>query len=158
MKRLAELCYRRRRFVVLGWIAVLIGLIFLSTAAGGEFRTEFSLPGSESQRGLDLLEERGASDRSGISAQIVFQSAAGVDDATVRQTMEDLFVEIQAAVENASIRSPYDPENSFQIGSDGTIAYAELNLGDRGQEQYLDDAERIKEIWRDVNVAGLRIE
>lgn len=158
MRGLGSFCYRRRRFVLLGWIAVLVGLIFLSAVAGGDFRTEFSLPGSESQRAFDLLEERGASDRSGELAQIVFRSEAGLGDPEVRRTMEEFFSELVAAIENSSIRSPYEPENSFQISPGGDLAYAELTLGDRSQEQYLRDADRIKEIWSEIELAGLQVE
>jgi RND superfamily putative drug exporter len=54
MRGLAELCYRRRWFVVGGWVLLLVGLWMLSSAFGGKFRTEFELPDSESARALEL--------------------------------------------------------------------------------------------------------
>ena len=62
MKYLARFCYARRRFVVIGWLLLLAGVFLLSFGFGGEPRTEFQLPGSESQQAIDLLEERLASE------------------------------------------------------------------------------------------------
>ena len=56
MKNLARFCYTRRRLVLVAWIVVLVGLFALSGAIGGEYKTEFKLPGSESQAAVDLLE------------------------------------------------------------------------------------------------------
>jgi len=66
MRPLAQLCYHRRRYVVIGWIALLVGVFALSIGYGGEPRTEFQLPGSESQKAVDLLEERGVNERTGF--------------------------------------------------------------------------------------------
>ena len=115
MRGLARFCYSKRRFVFIGWIVLLVGLFGISTAVSGEFRTDFELPGSESQEALDLLEGRGASDRTGISGQIVFLADQGIDDAAVRQRMEQFFSDIEASVAEVSVNSPYDRANAFQI-------------------------------------------
>ena len=158
MRALARLCYAKRWFVLVAWIVFLVLLWGIASAAGGKYRTDFELPGSESQDALDLLEERGAADRTGISTQIVFRAEQGLDDPEVRATMEKFFADISGQIENVSIASPYDPANAFQIAADGDLAYAELNLGDREQEEYVDDGEAIKEIWSEIELEGLQIE
>ena len=60
MKGLASFCYRKRRYVIVAWILLLVGLSAISAAFAGQFRTEFELPDSESARALDLMQERGA--------------------------------------------------------------------------------------------------
>jgi RND superfamily putative drug exporter len=158
MRKLADFCYRKRRLVVAGWIALLIGLFVLSGAVAGKFRTEFELPDSESARALDLLEERGSNSRTGFSGQIVFEAEQGVNDPAVRTTMEKFFADISAVLEGEEILSPYNPENSHQVSSDAKVAYAELNLSNRDQEQFVDDAEAVKDIWREVQLQGLQVE
>ena len=49
MRSIARFCYEKRWFVVVGWIILLFGLFAISNALGGKYRTEFKLPGSESQ-------------------------------------------------------------------------------------------------------------
>jgi RND superfamily putative drug exporter len=158
MKRLAQFSYDRRRIVLAGWIALLVALFALSAAFAGEFRSKFGLPGSESQAGFDLLEERGIAERTGFSGQIVFRAEQGVNDPAVRQTMESFFTDIKGSLDGAEIVSPYDPQNAHQIAPDGTVAFAEINLSDRPNEQYVRDGEAVKEIWREINTPGLQVE
>jgi RND superfamily putative drug exporter len=158
MRSLAEFFYRRRRYVVVGWVILLVGLFGISTATGGQYRTEFELPDSESARAIDLLEERGVSERTGFPGQIVFRAENGVNDPTVRQTMEAFFAKVEDALEGEQLLSPYDPRYAYQISQDGTIAYAELNLSDRENEQYLADGKTVRALWRQIDQEGLQVE
>lgn len=54
LRRLAGLCYHRRRSVLAAWV-VLLTLTGLAGAAAGEFDNNFDLPGSESQDVFNLL-------------------------------------------------------------------------------------------------------
>ncbi|HLF77015.1 MAG TPA: MMPL family transporter [Dehalococcoidia bacterium] len=154
MRSLANFCYDRRRYVLAGWILLLVGLFALSGAFAGEFKTEFKLPGSESQAAVDLLKEKGVSERTGFAGQVVVRSDQGVNNATTRQTLEKFLSEIKSSVEGLQVNSPYDAANAHQISSDGKIAFAELNFSDRDNEQYFDDAEVIKDLHKDL-VASL---
>ncbi len=158
MKSIAQFCYRRRRYVIVGWILLLVGVFALSTAFKGEFSTEFKLPGSESQNALDLLEKSGVKERTGVQGQVVFEAEQGVDDPVVRQAIEGLLADIRSEVPEVETVSPYEPGKEYQIADNGKIAYAELNFSDRNWEAYLDDADVIKDLRDDVNVQGLRIE
>jgi RND superfamily putative drug exporter len=159
MQAIAEFCYRRRWFVVGGWVLLLVGLFALSSAIGGEYRTEFELPDSESAQAIDLLEERGVTERTGFPGQIVFQAEQGVNDPAVRQTMEGFFAQVTDALEGDSLQSPYDPQYAYQISQDGTIAYAELNLSDRENEQYLEDGKTVRGLKDQLETPeGLQVE
>jgi RND superfamily putative drug exporter len=160
MRGIADFCYRRRRLVVVGWFALLIGLTIISAAAAGKYRTEFKLPDSESARALDLLEERGSDTRQGGSGQFVFQydGQGGVNNPQVKATMEKFFSDVGNVVEGTEIVSPYDPANSFQISKDGKTAYAEINFANREQSQFIKDADAIKELKKEVQVDGLKFE
>ncbi|HEY2282678.1 MAG TPA: hypothetical protein VGH60_03910, partial [Solirubrobacteraceae bacterium] len=46
---------RHRRTVLIGWIVVLVVSLGISRAVGSSFSTNFSLPGTDSQRATDLL-------------------------------------------------------------------------------------------------------
>ena len=65
LQSLARTMYRRRRFVVVAWIVVLVGAFAIANALGGAFHTQFKLPGSESQAAFDLLQRSGFRDRDG---------------------------------------------------------------------------------------------
>ena len=89
--QLALLSYRRRRLILGGWVILVVALLAAANFAGGVFKTEFKLPGSESQQAVDILKDKGFSARAGVESQIVFASDQGVDDPAVRQAMEGLF-------------------------------------------------------------------
>lgn len=158
MQSLARFCFRRRWAVLISWIVLLIACFAISGAFGAAFRTDFTLPGSESQEATDLLEESGFGNRAGIQAQIVFQAEQGVDDPAVQKALENLFAEVAASVPDATVVSPYSPEGARQISQDGTIAYAEVNLAERPIEEYLDAADQIRDYREQVAVSGLTIE
>jgi putative drug exporter of the RND superfamily len=160
MRSIAKFCYRRRRYILAGWVALLVGLFASSAAFGQEFTTEFKLPGSESQEALDRLEASGVAERTGIQGQLVFQADQGVSDQAVREEMESFFAEIDShpEIDGLEIVSPYEPGNEHQIAESGKIAYAELNFSDRDYDDYVADADVIKELGNDVGVEGLRVE
>ncbi len=158
LKSLARGCYRKRRLVLVVWVLLLIGLNALSSTVGGTFRTDFSLPGSESQEALDILGTHGFMSRTGEQAQIVFESDQRVDDPAVKQTMEGLLAAVEAQVPGSTVTSPYDPGGERQIAEGGTIAYAEVNMAERSQEDYLEAAEQIRELREQVQEPHLRIE
>jgi RND superfamily putative drug exporter len=86
---------------------------------GGEFSSDFSLPGSESQRGLDLLEERFPA-RAGAEADLLFKDERGITSPEVRAVAERTINELKANPNVAEIESPFD--NPMFISQDGTIA------------------------------------
>jgi RND superfamily putative drug exporter len=162
MRRLARFCYHHRRLVVGTWVLVLVGLIALANVAGGVFKVDFALPGSESQRAVDILEANGFGSRTGEQAQIVFEAQQGVDDPEVQATMEELFAAIPTVVDDVGIVSPYSEEGARQIATTGDlagkVAYAELNFSDRESSDYADDADAIDELRSAIDVDGLRVE
>ena len=74
--------------------------------AGGATSTDFSVPGSESQRAFDLLRERFPS-RSGDTADIVVRADAGVAGAEVRSRLESLFSVVGDVEHVIGLASPY---------------------------------------------------
>src|SRR5919106_2487286 len=94
LQRLARWCYHRRWAVLGAWIVLLIALSGLNGAFGGVFRDEFSLPGSESQDAVDLLEEHDFGNQAGFGGQVVAQNPDGFDDPEVRSELDGLFLRL----------------------------------------------------------------
>src|SRR3990172_10537519 len=123
LERWARFTHRRRGFVIASWIVFLVSLVFALTRFGGEFSTEFSLPGSESQRAFDLLQDRFPS-RAGGDASIVFEAPAGIE--TSRPAIETALGELAALPNVAEIESPFASPGF--ISDDGTIARAVMHF------------------------------
>lgn len=157
-RSITSFCYRRRRLVVGGWVALIIVLFGLSQMLGGPYKTDFKLPGSESQQAVDILQANGFADRAGNEGQVVFQDARGINDPAVKTAMTGLFAKVQSEVSNVSVTSPYDTAGTRQVATNGQVAYATVNFGDRTQEGYLSAANEIKTLRDQVNVPGLKVE
>jgi RND superfamily putative drug exporter len=158
LKRIARICYRRRWRVLAAWVVFLVGVSVVSSAAGGVFRNEFSLSGSESKQAQTFLEDRGFSERAGYTGHVVYTADHGVADPAVRQAMEQLFARIERTVPRTQVVSPYSQEGARQISRNGRIAYADLNFADRSDAAFQDAADKVKAGAETVKVSGLRIE
>ncbi|MFE3475311.1 MMPL family transporter [Streptomyces bacillaris] len=72
--RTGEWCARHFVTVLVLWVAALAGLQVLQHAYGGDYSDDFSLPGTQSQDGLDVLKAH-APQAGGYSAQVVLHDA-----------------------------------------------------------------------------------
>src|SRR5215467_7498567 len=114
LQALAAWCHRRRRLVVVLWIAAVVAIAALGSTAGSTFSQVFSLNDTESARAAALLETRFPA-RAGDEGQIVFAHRGGVTDAAVQARLDDLFKEVARVPHVTSIASPYATDGARQI-------------------------------------------
>src|SRR5215510_15850965 len=104
--RLAGVAYRRRRVVILGWLAAFAVVIGLSAAFAGAFAADYSAPGSDSKQAQDLLKQRFPV-QAGDTVNVVVRSAAGVTDPSVRSNVMALLRELGGMPHVAAVEDPY---------------------------------------------------
>ncbi len=179
--RIGSFCVRRRRLVVALWIGALVILGALSGIIGSDVHTEFDLPDVESRAGFDILDNSFGGFGAGATGTIVFQSADGFENPTVRADIDKFLNEVDD-LDNTTVTSPFappteDPQAALAIMSrflgdnfdpttlagqsrmseDGTIAYAEVELpGKVDQAESADFAKAVEDLAPDM--AGVRIE
>lgn len=78
LKRIARTSFHRRKLVLTAWVLLIVALNLLNVTAGGTFKTDFGLPGSEGQEAIDILSGHGFGDFTG-SAGIAPAHANGKD-------------------------------------------------------------------------------
>ena len=148
--RLGQRTARRARAVVGLWLLVLVVVGGAAALFGGELRDEFSIPGTESQEGLDVLDTR-FPEVSGASGQIVFQAPRGEKIADSRAQVQDVVKELEDVDHVLLVADPFDKQNApLAISEDGRHALAQVQL-DAPVEQ-LDPAvvEEVEEVATDV--------
>jgi len=123
--RLADLAYRRRGRTVLAWVAALLIALGLAAALGGEYTADYSAPGSDSSRALDLLETKFPAQASD-TVDVVVRADAGVDDPAARADIGALLAELGAVAHVAGVDDPY--ANPGSIAADGETLVAHLRL------------------------------
>jgi RND superfamily putative drug exporter len=123
----------RNKWKVLGaWFAFLVIFGGIAFSLQGEFNDRFTLPGADSQKAYDLLEEKFPA-QSGEQATIVFQSDQGLTSPEVQAQITATLDEVAAMPEVAGINdSPLThPSN---LSADGTIGYATVQFKDLAAE------------------------
>jgi RND superfamily putative drug exporter len=140
------------------WVVALVSAIFLAGAAGGDYSSDFSLPGADSQKAFDLLEER-FPQVAGDTADIVFKADKGINDPEVKQAMESLFGKITKVDRVVGIDSPYAPAGAGQVSQDGKIAFATVHFEHVKNEVVpIEVANEIKDLATASQFDGLVIE
>ncbi|MGF0174607.1 MMPL family transporter [Streptomyces sp. Marseille-Q5077] len=122
--RVGRLAFRRRWYVALVWAAVLAAVGLGALKAPGAVDEEFSMPGIESQKAFDLMEERfpGAT-ADGATARVVFVAPGGekVTAAENKKAVEDAVAELG---DGSQVASAVDPFRAQAVSKDGTTAYS----------------------------------
>src|SRR5687767_10095249 len=90
LARLADLSYRRRGRMVVGWIVATIVIIGVGSSLAGEYKADYNTPGSESKAASDLT-ERAFDGYSGQEIYVVWKNEDGVDQPAVEQKLDDFF-------------------------------------------------------------------
>ncbi|MFI5800573.1 MMPL family transporter [Streptomyces sp. NPDC051677] len=97
---LGRLAFRRRRLFLMGWIVVLAAVGIGSASVSGTTTDDFSLPGTQSQKAIDLLgKEFPQASAGGATAQVVFEAPKGqkLTDAGNKSEINALVAELKAA-------------------------------------------------------------
>jgi RND superfamily putative drug exporter len=157
LERLARWSYTHRWRMLVIWVVALVAIIFLGSAAGGAYSNNFSLPGAESQKALDLLKARFPA-RSGDTADVVFRADAGVTDPQVRGRMQALFEQISGLPHVDEIASPYGPQGASRISRDGKIAFATIQFDVAAADVSKAEVQQILDLGKRADGPGLQIE
>ncbi len=157
--RLGEFCVRRRGWVVVAWVVVLVLGGAATGAVGDNFRSEFGLPDVESKAGFDILQSSFGGQGAGETGNIVFESTDGFSDAERAAATE--FLDGVAALDRTTVVSPFAPGGEVQIspvpGVAGTIAFATVEVeGELDRDEAEEFGARITDLAPQVD--GLRVE
>jgi RND superfamily putative drug exporter len=149
--RLGRGAVRRRRLTLLAWAVVALGVIAAAQAGGGRTSDQFDIPGVESQRALDMLEEEFPA-AAGTSAQLVFTVEDGSPAATLSDPAPARAVD--AALADAAAQPDVGAVGELQRSADDRIAYADVQY-DRPSEDIRDRAyERLEATAESTNRSG----
>ncbi|MFE4721009.1 MMPL family transporter, partial [Streptomyces sp. NPDC056728] len=124
--KLGRLSFRRRRYVALLWVLLLGGIGYASSAAPAPPADSFSMPGTDSQRAFDLLDERfPAASAEGATARVVIRAPEGekITDPAAKAEVNQL---VAALGEGPQVAGVADPYKANAVSKDGTTAYASV--------------------------------
>jgi RND superfamily putative drug exporter len=125
---LSRWCAGHARLVLGCWLAVLVGTLTVSLALGSRYENQFSLPGTQSQRAIDVMRAAFPGTR-GDPDQVVFQVRRGtVFDPAVRNRMEKVFAELRRQRYVRTVYDPYRTRTQTGVSRDRRTAYATVRF------------------------------
>jgi RND superfamily putative drug exporter len=157
MRSLAAWCHDRHRLVIGLWIAAVIATGALAGGAGGGFVDNFSLPGSESQKAVDLLKDK-FPQQAGDSSQVVFKADTGtLADASNKARIQVLVAKLETLPSVADVVDPFSAPGAGSVSRDGRIGFATLAFDKQASELEKADVERVVETAQAAAGNGLQV-
>src|SRR5947208_1258942 len=120
LARLADIAYRRRGRMVLGWIIAAIVLIGLGSSLKGEYNANYDTPGSESKAASDITKDRFGG-YSGQEIYVVWKDSSGAQSPAARKSLNAFFADA-GKVPNMARHTP------IRVSKDGKIGLTTLPM------------------------------
>ncbi len=156
LERLAGFAARRWWVFIVSWVIILGGLLAAKNALGGEYVNNYTVSGSDSATGLNVLNST-FPQQGGYGGQIVFHAT--------KDTVADQQSAVNQSVSNVSklpdvikAVSPFASSDTGAVSKDGTIAYASVGWNvspDSLDSSYLD---KLNNAVAPATKAGLQVE
>ncbi len=157
MLKLTRWCIRHRRTVFVLWVAIAVITTVVAGAVGRAYQTNFSLPGTETQRAYDLLNNEFKS-ASGDVDTIAFHVSNGtIDSPAVRSEISSLLTRVERAPGVVDVISPYSPRGALQVAPDRRTAFATVNYSKPASKLPTDTGSTVLNEIAKVQVPGLTI-
>src|ERR1700712_5306765 len=118
--RIGRTAFRRRRLFLAVWLVLLVGTGVGAAALSGPTSNKFSIPGTESQKAIDLLQER-LPQANGASGRIVFAAKPGQ-----KLSEGDVKAALAKVGKAPDVVAVSDPFAAKLVSADGRIALAQV--------------------------------
>jgi putative drug exporter of the RND superfamily len=108
--------------VIGAWLLLAVTVFTLNAWQGGSYDETFTLPGSESQRAADAVQER-FPQGTVYTSNVIFHSEDGLTTSEARTLIEDAVVGLSTIPHAVAVHSPYDARQPT-TNADGRTAFA----------------------------------
>ncbi|MFI8434052.1 MMPL family transporter [Streptomyces sp. NPDC079020] len=168
LRRTGEWCARHFVTVLVLWLAALAGLQVLQHTYGGDYSDDFSLPGTQSQDGIDVLRAHAPS-AGGYSSQVVLHDGTKALSEVGGQ-VSTAVADLQKLPDVLSVQNPLPPSgstppppptgtpNTGPLSTDGKTAYITIRFSVQPSTlgpSYLDG---VDDAVQPLRAAGVEVE
>jgi putative drug exporter of the RND superfamily len=157
MLGLTRWCIRHRALVLLTWLVVAVATTAAAQAVGRHYASNFTLPGTESQRALNLLQHEFPT-QSGDVDMLTFEVSSGTVFAPrVRAAMTHAISRLSTFPHVVGVVSPYSTPGAVQISPDRRTAFATINYDKRANLLPNNTGAPLLSLVNGIHVSGLRV-
>jgi RND superfamily putative drug exporter len=156
LEKLAGIAARRHWIFIIAWVAILGGLLGAKHAFGGEYVNSYTISGSDSATGLNVLNST-FPQQGGYGGQVVFHARNGTV-ATQQSAVSQSVSNVSKLPDVIKAISPFASSTTGAVSKDGTIAYASVSWNvnpDSLGSSYLD---QLNSAVAPATKAGLQVE
>jgi putative drug exporter of the RND superfamily len=158
--KLARWSTTHRKYVVLGWLVLLVAVNAIAQSAGTAYSNNFTLPNSDAQRAADLLQQSFPA-QAGDRDTIVYEVSSGsVYDAAVRSRMSAMFARVAKLPHVTAVISPYAGAATAgkAVSGNGRIAFATVVFDEKANDLPTSAPEHVVQVARAAAKPGLQVE
>ena len=155
--RLGRFAFHRRWLVIGVWVVLLGAAGIGAQQLSGSTTDATSIPGTESQRAIDLLEQRTGTSADDGTARVVFRAPDGASVQTVdaKKAIEAAIVGLESLPHVTSVTDPF---STGAVSADGSTAVATADYDVRAEELTQADQDRLFEAGDRATSAGLTVD
>jgi RND superfamily putative drug exporter len=147
LERLGRFAARRRWYVIAAWVIVVVVLGVFGAGAGKPFRDVFTVPGTDSQRAVDVLAEKFPSENL-PAAQVVFADRTG----TVSTA------EVSAAAQKIEKLPQVEAVGAPRVSPNGHVALLSVSYSVPIGDVALDTIDNLRAATATAKASGLQVE
>lgn len=158
MASLALWCFRHRRTVVIGWLAVIAALMGVTASIGTAYSDSFSLPGTESTKALSLLSSAFPAQAGDSDTIVIHVRSGSVHDPAVQSAVSSMLGRVATSPSVVAVAGPYAAAGARQISKDGRTAYANVSFAKQAHELPQADVQNVIDLAQSARSANLDVE
>ncbi|MBA2955671.1 MMPL family transporter [Nocardioides sp. MAH-18] len=143
---------------IASWVLAVVAVFFLAAVGGGTFVDDFSAPGSQSSRAMDLVGSNFPEAAKG-NALVVFEAPGG---ASLEEDRADVAAVLEKVAGLDHVASVTDPFQAGTLSEDGRIGYSVMTLDvperEMGKPAFATLSEGVTSIDPGADATDMRVE
>jgi RND superfamily putative drug exporter len=140
--------------VITAWTFVALAIFMFNSSHGGQYDESFTLPGSESQRAADAIQDR-FPEQTLYTSNVIFHSEEGLTDPQTKTSIEQTVQGLSDVPHVIAVSSPFEARGPT-VSADGQTAFATVGFDvEKVHATEFDAAEKAVQNLRD---AGIEVE
>jgi uncharacterized membrane protein YdfJ with MMPL/SSD domain len=154
--RLGRFCARHSIVVLALWVVITLSVVIVARTVGQETNDNVKLPGTDSQAATDLLSNKFPEQANG-SVPIALRAPEGqkLSDKKYKKPIQRVTKAYSKDPAITKAIGPFSDQGASQLNKKHTIGYISLNLKDSSSELNIEEAQRIIDVAKPLEKAGL---
>ena len=170
--RVGGFSFRRRRWVLGGWVALLAVLAGVALGLGGSFSQSFQIPGTESARAQTLLDQKFGAQAAGVGAgtgsragrdthneaastRVVVAPPAG--HSLLDGGLQTVLAAVAPLAQASGVAQVSDPVASQTIAPDGSVTYVDVRFTAAADAVPKATQDQVRQVAADLRGQGFTV-